>query len=110
MKYFYGFLCLLGTALPYGAFVPWIFERGFNVVLLFDEASSSKISSFAWLDVVVSAVVLLGFIGVESKRIQLKNWWLPVVGTLTVGVSLGLPLFLLLRELHLEKQQVRPTQ
>ncbi len=29
--------------------------------------------------------------------------WLPVVGTCTVGVSLGLSLFLLLREIRLEQ-------
>ena len=53
----------------------------------------------------LAAIVLLGFIIIESKRLHIKHWWVAVVGTCTVGVSLGLPLFLLLREIHLEQQQ-----
>jgi hypothetical protein len=35
----------------------------------------------------------------------MKRIWLPVLGTLTVGVSLGLPLFLLMREMHRESHR-----
>lgn len=34
----------------------------------------------------------------------MQRLWMPVAGTLVVGVSLGLPLFLLLREIHIEEQ------
>lgn len=103
MKILYGILCLLGTALPYWQFAPWVMENGINISALIAEAASLRISAFAWLDVLVSAVVLLGFIFYEGDRLKMKRLWLPVLGTLTVGVSLGLPLFLLLREIHLEK-------
>ena len=105
MKYFYGIFSILGILLPFSQFVPWILANGFEIPLLIAEASSNAISSFAWLDVIVSAVVLLVFIFFESSRLQMRYWWLPVVGTLTVGVSFGLPLFLLLRELHLENER-----
>jgi len=111
MKYFYGVLCLIGIVLPYGAFIPWVVENGIDFSTLMSEAFSTKVSAFAWLDVIVSAVVLIGFILVESKRLSVKNWWVAVIGTLLVGVSFGLPLFLLLREIHLEKQKAwRETQ
>ena len=105
MKYFYGILCFIGIALPYGALIPWVFENGVNLLELMSAAFSSQVSTFAWLDVIVSAVVLTGFIVVEGKRLNIKNWWLAIVGTFTVGVSFGLPLFLLLREVHLEKEK-----
>lgn len=100
MKKFYGALCVLGIVLPYWQFVTWIAENGLAVETLVAEAFSSRISAFAWLDVIVSAVVLLGFILHEGSRNKMKRLWLPILGTCIVGVSLGLPLFLLLREIQ----------
>ncbi len=105
MKYFYGILAILGTVLPYSQLVPWLFKSGFNITLLINEASQTHIGAFAWLDVIVAAVVLIGFILYEGKKEEMKFLWLPIVGTLIVGVSLGLPLFLLLREIHMEKKR-----
>ena len=103
MKLFYLLMCIAGTLFPYGAFIPWLWENGLNLGLLFSEASQTRIGSFAWLDVVVSAIVLLVFIWTEGTRKSIKKLWLPTAGTCLVGVSLGLPLFLLLREIHCEK-------
>lgn len=102
MKYFYGILCVAGVLLPYGMFVPWVIENGVNVSLLVSEAASTRIGAFAWSDVLVSGAVLIGFILVEGSRMRMKKLWLPILGTCAVGVSFGLPLFLLQRELHLE--------
>ncbi|PZT53280.1 DUF2834 domain-containing protein [Paenibacillus silvae] len=110
MKYFYGVLSILGVALPYMEFIPWIGENGFNLTLLWNEASQNRISAFAWLDVLVSAVVLIGFIVYEGKRVGIKYKWIAILGTLTVGVSLGLPLFLLLREIHMDKMKDRKPE
>ena len=106
MKIFYSILCLLGVLLPYGVFVPWAMEHGLNIGLFVSEASSTRIGSFAWLDVLVSAVVVIGFILVEGIRQKMNNLWLPVVGIVVIGVSFGLPLFLLMREIHIEKQNL----
>jgi Protein of unknown function DUF2834 len=98
MRALYFGCCIAGIALPYWQFVPWLFEHGFAPIELFSEIAQSRISGFAWLDVIVSAVVLLTFVDVETARLGMKHRWAPWIGTLTVGVSLGLPLFLLLRE------------
>jgi hypothetical protein len=98
MKLFYLLLCLLGLALPYGAFIPWLLNNGLDLIQLFQLASVNNISAFAWLDVLVSAVVLFGFILIEGKRLQMKTLWLPIIATCSVGVSLGFPLFLYMRE------------
>lgn len=109
MKAFYFGCCIAGIALPYWQFLPWLFEHGFAPVALFSEITQSRISSLAWLDVIVSAVVLLTFIDVESTRLGMKHRWAPWIGTLAVGVSLGLPLFLLLREFHLHPGRSHAT-
>jgi Protein of unknown function DUF2834 len=50
----------------------------------------------------VSAIVLIVFVQIESRRLRIRGTWMPTLATLVVGVSLGLPLFLYLRETHLE--------
>lgn len=98
MARFYLVLVLLGVLLPYGAFVPWLFANGFDFVLLVSNAVANPISIFAWLDVLVSAVALLGFIVVDGQRHQVKYRYFALLGTLLVGVSFGLPLYLYLKE------------
>ncbi|HET7209203.1 MAG TPA: DUF2834 domain-containing protein [Terriglobales bacterium] len=96
-------LCFVGAILPYWEFVPWVLQHGLNLRLLIQELFASRISAFFGLDVIISAVALLAFIRIESRRQGIKMWWLPYVAVLSVGVSLGLPLFLYMRELRIEQ-------
>jgi hypothetical protein len=58
------------------------------------------------MDVLVSAVVLLAFMRVESGRLKIHRRWLPVLAVVTVGVSLGLPMFFYMRELRMEELKI----
>src|SRR5437588_5500584 len=95
-------LCFVGAALPYWQFVPWVMQHGMNIPLLARELFANRISAFFGMDVLVSALILIVFMRVESARLDIRGRWLPVLALLTVGVSLGLPLFLYLRESRLE--------
>jgi len=101
-KSIYLLLCVLGAVLPYSQIIPWIIEHGPNIALLFRQLFANRISAFFGLDVLVSAVVLVRFVGVEGRRLGMRLLWLPIAGLLAVGVSFGLPLFLYLRERALE--------
>ncbi len=90
--------------LPYSQFIPWIADNGFSIPLLLRQIAESRVAAFGWLDVVVSALVLFVLIFTEGRRRKVSMLWLPVIGTLTVGVSLGLPLYLYLREDFVEQQ------
>jgi hypothetical protein len=103
-KTLYLVLCLAGIALPYWQFLPWVLQHGLNLPLFARELFANRIGAFFGMDVIVSAVVLLVFTRVESARVEIRRRWLVVVAVLTVGVSLGLPLFLYLRELALESK------
>ena len=96
-------LCVLGTLLPLSQFVPWVIDNGLNMPLFFQELFSTKVGGFFGMDVIVSAVVLFVFIFAEGRRLGMPNLWIPVVATLSVGVSLGLPLFLYMRQSKIEK-------
>lgn len=100
MKLFYLAMSVLGLLLPFTQFVPWLFEFGLDLPLLLSEASATPLSAFAWLDVVVTAVVVIGFIVGDALRRSVSVLWLPILGTLLVGPSFGLPLYLYLREAH----------
>ena len=91
-------LCIVGAAVPYWPFLLWLSDYGLDVRLLIRELFANPISTFFALDVIVSAVTLLVFIGVERARQRIRAWWLPPLATLIVGVSLGLPMHLYLRE------------
>lgn len=61
------------------------------------------------MDVLVSAIVLIAFMRVEGGRLNLRRRWLPVLAVLTVGVSLGLPIFLYMQELRMEELKPADT-
>lgn len=100
IKSVYIFLCLIGTVLPMSQFLPWVAQNGLSPSGFVVELFSTKVGSFFGLDVAVSAAALFVFIYVEGKRLHIKKLWLPVIATLSIGVSLGLPLFLLMRHNH----------
>ena len=104
-KYIYMILCAAGIILPYMQFVPWLIENGLDVSLLIQEIASSRLAAFGWLDVIISGLALFVFIYYDSRKNGIGHIWLPILGTLGVGVSLGLPLYLLMREIHFEKQE-----
>jgi hypothetical protein len=98
LRHVYLGLCLAGIVLPYWALVPWVVEHGLDLPLFGPELFATRIGAFFALDVFVSAIVLFVFVLVEGRRMAIPHLWLPVLATFLVGVSLGLPLFLYLRQ------------
>ena len=103
-KTLYLLLCLVGFILPYSQFVPWVSQHGLNLVSFARDLLGNRIGAFFGMDVIVSAVVLLVFARIESARLGVQRRWIVVVAVFTVGVSLGLPLFLYMRESELERR------
>ena len=99
----YLILCILGTILPYFQFVPFLLEHGLNLQLFFEHLFVNRISSFFAMDLIVSSLVLWVFVFWEGSRLGMKNLWVYIASNLLVGVSLGLPLFLLMRQRKLEE-------
>lgn len=108
-KTLYLVLCIPGLILPYAEFVPWALQHGLNLPLFVRELFANRIGAFFGMDVLVSAVVLVAFTRIETRRVGIRHRWLVILAVLTVGVSLGLPLFLYLREQHLELSVPAPA-
>jgi hypothetical protein len=103
-KNLYIFLTALGLAFPYyfiflffstneGAAIPAILQ-------LFETNMSAGFNA----DLLVSVLVFWVFVYFESKQINLKNWWIFLPATL-IGLSFAFPLFLYVRESHLENNR-----
>lgn len=101
-KHVYLTLSALGTILPLWAFLPFLRTNGLSVGAFMDQLFASAVSSFFGWDVIVSSLVLWCFVAVEGRRLGMSRLWAPIAANLLVGVSLGLPLFLYLRELRRE--------
>lgn len=101
-KNLYLFLCFAGAVLPYTLFVPFLVENGLDFRLIQDQMFANRISGSFALDVIVSSIVFWVFVFVEGKRAGVTNLWAPIAANFVVGLSLGLPLFLYLRERRLE--------
>jgi hypothetical protein len=99
-------LCIMGTVLPYTQFIPFLREHGLDFRLFFEQLFSNWIGGFFGMDVFISSVVLLVLVYIEGHRSGVKHLWAPVAANLMVGVSLGLPLFLYMREARLEHHAI----
>jgi hypothetical protein len=83
--------------------VPWVLTHGLNLSLFVRELFANRIGAFFGMDVLVSAIVLIVFVQVEGRGVGMRGLWVSVAAILLVGVSLALPLFLYLRDLHLNR-------
>ena len=98
LKTAYLILCALGVLLPYWQIAPWLLEHGLDLPLFFAQLFENRVGAFFGMDVFVSAAALLVFALGEGRRVGARAVWAVAVAVLTVGVSLGLPLLLYLRE------------
>ena len=103
----YALLAVAGALLPLWQFAPFVRDHGLEVRLMVSQLFATPVSSFFGMDVIVSSLVLWVLVYVEGRRAGVRRLWLPVLASLLVGVSLGLPLFLAMREAALERAAPR---
>ena len=101
----YIILCVLGALIPLAVFVPFALENGLDMGLFVQEMFGTQVSSFLSADLIISSLTLWAFIYFELRKRQIKYWWLAIIANVGVGLSLGLPLFLLLREISKEPEK-----
>jgi hypothetical protein len=98
LKHLYLGLCIAGTILPLMAFLPFLRSHGLDAGAFLGQLFATPVSSFFGLDVILSSLALWAFVLTEGRRLGLTALWVPIAANLLVGVSLGLPLFLYMRE------------
>lgn len=103
MKYVYLALAILGAVIPLSEFISFINQNGLDFSILIKQAFDNHISAFAWLDVIITVIVIVVMTVDFGKKSDVKNLWIPIVASFTVGASFGLPLLMFMRELQLRK-------
>src|SRR5689334_17143116 len=103
-RHIYLVLCVLGVILPYSQFIQFLRENGLDFHLFILQLFANRISSFFAMDVIVSSLVVWVLVYFEGTRLGMRHLWLYIASTLLAGVSLALPLFLLMRQSTLDRQ------
>ena len=89
---------VLGIVLPYYHLIPFLLNEGLNLSLFTEQMFANAVSSTFAVDLLISSLVFWIFTEYEGRRLAITHRWVYVVCTLTVGLSLALPLFLYVRE------------
>ncbi len=101
-KWVYLALFAAGVIIPMSVLVPWVGVHGVDLRLFTQQLFANRVSTFFALDLLLTALCVLFFAVQASPRLRL--WWVPVVFTCLIGVSVGLPLLLYLRADDAEKR------
>ena len=97
-KWIYLALAVIGAVIPMSIFLPWAWENGLAPGAFLAALNANPISRFFAWDLLIAGLAVLVWIGIETRRRRVAYAWTAALGTLCVGVSFGLPLYLYLRE------------
>jgi hypothetical protein len=98
----YLILCVAGAAVPLFQVLTFLRQHGMDFRLLLDQLLSAWFIGLFRIEFIVSFAALSALVYFEGRRARMIRLWVPVAATLAVGVSLGLPLFLYMREARLQ--------
>ena len=97
-------LAFIGLLVPYYFLFKFLGANGLVIPLLIQQLFANNISTFFAVDLVISIIVFWIYMIAEANKLEMKNWWLYILASLTVGLSFALPLFLFFKERKLENK------
>ncbi len=104
MKRVYIGCMVIGVVLPYTILFRFYQQYGMDWGMLITLIQTNLSAQFLLADLFVSLCVFTVFMFHESKRLNMKRApWIAFCSIFMVGLSLAIPLFLYLREKHIEK-------
>ena len=105
MKKFYLVAMIVGAAAPLYLFSQHFAARGFGLSDFVAASFPNPAASGLVADLLLSATLGLIVFGREARGLGVRGFWAVVLGTLLIGFSFGLPLYLYLRESRLEVER-----
>ena len=101
-KHIYLFLAVIGFIGPYYFLISFLAAHGLDGRLFVQQLFGTRISTFFAVDLPLSCVVFVRYLSQEAVCYSMKRQWIYLIALLTVALSFALPLFLYVRESHLE--------
>jgi len=100
MKIVYLLAACIGTILPWLTFFPFLVENGVYPQTILTALYANGASSGLATDFFITCVVFWVFVVRDAKATGLRGWWFVIPAAPLVGLSMALPTYLYLRELH----------
>lgn len=91
------FMCVIGTILPWAHFIVYFTNEPSNLINIITNIFPNPLASGFTTDLLISIMVLLVWTYFDIGRQNIKKWLLLVFSTCFVGLSLSLPLYLLMK-------------
>lgn len=98
MRNIYIALAIVGTILPWTYFTGFFVDHGLNLLGFLAALFENDASAGAIADLIISSIVFFIWSWLDSRKRGIAHWWVVVPSVLLVGLSLGLPLYLAMRE------------
>ena len=105
MKKFYLVAMIVGAAGPLYLLSQHFAANGFGLSYFLAAAFPNPAASGLVVDLILSATLGLIVFGREARALGVRGFWAVVLGTLLIGFSFGLPLYLYLRESRCEAER-----
>lgn len=103
IKQFYLIMAVIGTLVPWLFFGSFFAQNGLDLVLFLQSLFANGPAGGFSADVLISIPIFWLWSWRDASRLAVPRWWLVLPASFCVGLSLGLPLYLYLRERHLDQ-------
>ncbi len=110
MTKFYLLLAALGTIIPYVFFGNFMLQDGADLTEFVRQLFATSPAGGFTADLLITSTTFWIWSFIEARRRGMRHWWIYVVLNLLVGLSCALPLFLALRQRHIESTDESTTQ
>ncbi|WP_269622743.1 DUF2834 domain-containing protein [Prochlorococcus marinus] len=103
--YLYLLLCIAGAVLPTLSNIDFVraYGPGFDIQSFISLATNNPAAKSLSLDLFISSSSIFLWMYIESRRLEMRNFWIIVLTTFTIAIAFSTPLFLFLRELRLSE-------
>ena len=104
MKSVYLAAAIAGTLIPWAFFAGFLAEYGVDLPLFLTQLVATKPAAGFTADLLITCAIFWIWSYRDSKTHGIAGWWMTIPAIWLVGLSLGLPLYLWLREQAFEKR------
>ncbi len=94
---FYLMMAIAGTIVPWIFFAGFFGGEGFNIPLFIRSLFANGAAGGFSADILISVVVFWVWSYADAQQKGIRNWWWVLPASMTVGLSLAMPLYFYLR-------------
>lgn len=96
-KGFYIVMAIIGTIIPWYYFGGFVAENGVDLISFTAAAFANGAAAGGTADLVLSSIVFWVWSYGDAKKHNMQGWWVLIPLNLLIGLSLALPLYLIMR-------------